>query len=294
MTAGVSLAQVAEQGIWPRVDRGLWHWVIPRPDLAPEQVAAVLQRTVDEETAFLDTAFGESVFFAKKIRLTKGKSKDRKKYPDRPEKADDLRIETEWRTGYLNQYRGSSYCFIALDSIRSLDLHFLPNPRERFPKAPAGRNWSVNIFAGSRYSFFFAMEDSARAFINAVVSLVAQRGLELKFSRFGLMWENVTPAQAADMGSVGAGQDDRPVNGSVLVTRVAVNGPASHAGIQPLDVILEINRTKVTNFSHCSLLLDGIAPGTMASLLLLRRLKDPNIYPEPIAWDTLTVEMEAR
>jgi hypothetical protein len=186
----------------------------------------------------------------------------------------------------MNQYRGASYCFIALDSIRSLDLHYLPDPRQNFPKAPQGRNWNVNILAGPLYNFFFATEDSARNFINAVASLLEQRGLSLGFSRFGLMWENVTPVQAADMG--------RPVGASVLITMVAIAGPGDRAGIRTLDAVLEVNGIAVKNFSHFSLLLDGIAPGAKASLLLLRRLKAPDQYPEQNAWNTLTVEMEAR
>jgi hypothetical protein len=286
MTASFSLAQVAEQSIWPPAGSGLWYWIVPKTDLALEQVDAAFKKAIAEEMAFLDPGYGASVFFAKKIRLTKGKSKDRKKYPDQPEKADDLRIEAEWRNGYLNQNRGQSYCFIALNSIRSLGLHYLPNLRERFPKAPEGRNWNVNMLAGSLYNFFFGTEDSARNFINAVASVLEQRGLDLTFSKFGLMWENVTPAQAADLG--------KSVGESVLITMVAIAGPGDRAGIQPLDVILEVNGSKVKNFSHFSLLLDGISPGTKASLVLLRRLKAPNTYPEQYSWNPLTVEMEAR
>ena len=286
MTVTVCLAQVAEPQVWPYAGSSMWHWVIPRTNLTPEQIAAVFKKAVAEETAFLDSKFGASVFFARKMRTTRGKAGKRKEYRERPEKADNLRIEAEWRNGYLNQYRGQSYCYIALDAIRGMDLHYLPNARERFAKAPPGRNWNVNILAASRFSFFFALEDTARAFINAAASLLEQRGLALRFSRFGLMWENVLPAQAADMG--------RPAREGVLVTMVANSGPAGRAGIRPLDVILEVNGVKVKNFSHFSLLLDGISPGTSASLLLLRRLKDPHEYPEPTAWNTLTVEMEAR
>lgn len=286
MTANIALAQVAEQKIWPYMGNRLWFWVLPKTDLVPEQVDAVFQKAIAEELAFLDPGFGASVFFAKHIRLTKGKAKERSKYKDQPEKADDMRIETEWRTGDMNQYRGSSYCFIALNSIRSLDLHYLPNPRENFPKAPEDRNWNVNMLAGSLYNFFFRTEDSARNFINAVASLLKQRDMSIKFSKFGLMWENVTPAQAADMG--------KPVGDSVLVTMVAIAGPADRAGIRPLDAVLEVNGAKVKNFSHFSLLLDGISSGTKASLVLLRRLKAPDMYPEQNVWNTLTVEMEAR
>ncbi|HEX7503386.1 MAG TPA: PDZ domain-containing protein [Acidobacteriota bacterium] len=294
LLAGAAVAQVPEAGVWPRADRYLWYSIEPKTDYAPGEVDAVFKAALAEGAAFLDPHFGVTVFLARQFRLTKGKPGDRKKYPDRPEKADDLRIETEWRTGDMNQYRGSSYCFIALDAIGGMDLHFEPNLRARFPKAPDGRKWNVNLLAGSLYNFFFATEETARGFINAVASLLKQRGLELKFSRFGLMWENMTAAQAADLGPVAAGRNGPPGGAGVLVTSVAIAGAADRAGIRPLDVALEVNGAKVKNFSHFSLLLDGIAPGSKATLLLLRRLKDPNLYPEQNAWNTLTVEMEAR
>jgi len=139
---------------------------------------------------------------------------------------------------------------------------------------------------GTPYFFLFSLEDSARAFISAVASAVRQRDLALEFSRFGLMWENVTPAQAADMG--------RANDGGVLVTMVAFGGPGDHAGIRPLDAVLEVNGVAVRNFSHFSLLLEAIPPKSKASLLVLRRLKPPDRFPEPTPWETLTVEVEAR
>ena len=286
LTAGSVLAQVAEQRIWPRTDWDLWHFVDVRTDLPLEQIEAAFARALAEETVFLDSGFGATVFFARRIRVTKGKAGDRKKHPGQPEKADDLRFEAEWRNGYLNQNRGSTYRFIALEAIRSLDLHFVPNLRERFPKVPSGRNWNVNVLAGTMLSFFFRTEEAARGFIDAVASLIEQRGFVLKLSRFGLMWENITLAQATDMGRTEAG--------GVLVTNVAIAGSAERGGVRPLDVILEINGARVKNFSHCALLLDGMAPGAKASLLLLRRLRAPDRYPEPSAWDTLTVEIEDR
>ncbi len=292
MTAGSVLAQVKEQSIWPRTGRDLWHSVAVRTDLLPEQVDAAFARALAEEMTFLDPGFNSTVFFAKRIRVTKGKAGDRKRYPGRPEKADDLRFEAEWQNGYLNQNRGFTYRFIALESVRSLDLHFVPDLRERFPKVPAGWNWNVNVLAGPLLSFFFRSEESGRGFINAVASLLEQRGFALKLSRFGLMWENITPAQAADMGPVGAGRDGQAASGGVLVTNVAIAGSAERGGIRPLDAILEVDGVKVKNFSHCVQLLDGIAPGAKAALLLLRRLRAPDRYPETSAWDTLMVEIE--
>lgn len=284
--SGVTPAQVAQPSVWPPMGRDQWYSLDLKTDCGPGQIEAAFQQALAEEMAFLDPGFGATVFFAKRIRVTKGNAKDRKRHRDHPERADDLRIEAEWQTGYLNQYRGSTYRFMALEAIRSLDLHFVPNLRERFPKVPEGRNWNVNVLAGPLLGFFFRSEESARGFINAVASLIAQRGFALKLSRFGLMWENITATQAADMGRTEAG--------GVLVTRVAIAGPAERGGVRPMDVILEVNGTKVKNFSHCSLLLDGIAPGAKASLLLLRRLRAPNLYPEPSAWNTLAAEIGDR
>ena len=283
LAADQAPAQVAEQETWPATGRDLWYWVAPQTDFSSEQVDTAFKRALTEELAFLDPAFSTTVFFAKKIRLTAGKAAARKKYKDCPAKADVMRIEVEWQTGYLNQYRGTAYRFIALDSLRSMDLHYLPDLRQRFPRAPAGGNWNVNIYAGSLYNFFFRTEDAARNFINALASLLKQRDLGVTFSRFGLMWENVTPAQAAEIGMSG--------NGGVLVTMVAIAGPADQAGIRPLDVVREVDGTEVKNFSHFSLLLDGIAPGASSSLLLLRSLKSP---PGRDDWNPLAVKMEAR
>jgi len=285
MLASVSWAQALEQKIWSQADSGQWFWTDPKTDFSPEQIQVAFKNAVAEKMALLDPEFSSTIFLANDIRLVKGKAKAKKKYSDHPEKADDIRIETEWRTGDMNQYRGATFCFIALDSIRSMDMNYLPDRRERFAKVPDGANWNIRMHAGLPYNFFLRTEDSARNFINAVASALRQRGMNIPFSRFGLMWENVTPAQAADIG--------KPGGESVLVTRVAVAGPADRAGIRPLDVVLEVNGVKVKNFSHFSLLLEGSAPGTKASLALLRRYKDPNLAPEQNVWNTLTLEMEA-
>ena len=263
--------------------KGLWMWVEAKTDFTPEQIDTAFKKAVDEGMVFLDPEFSATVFFADKIRLTEGKSAARRKHGDQPAKADDIRIAAEWRTGSLGQYRGSSYRFIALDSVRSMDLRYWLDLKESYPKVPGGENWNVNLYAGPLYNFFFRSEDAARTFINAVASALRQRELGIKFSRVGLMWENVTPTQAAELG--------RPGNAGVLVTSVAINGPADLAGIRPLDVVLEVDSAQVTNVSHFSLLLDGKAPGAKISLLMLRRLKPP---PEASAWKSLTMEIEAR
>jgi hypothetical protein len=283
LVLNVAWAQVAEPALWPMPGKGLWIWVEPKTDFAPEQVEAAFRQAVDGGMVFLDAGFSATVFFAGKIRLTKGKGAARRKYGDQPAKADDMRIEAEWRTGYLGQYRGSSYRFIALDSVRGMELRYWPDLKGNFPDIPAGENWNVNLLAGPLYNFFFRNEDAARAFINAVASALKQRELSIRFSRFGLMWENVTPAQADELG--------RPGGAGVLVTSVAINGPADRAGIRPLDVVLEADGVQVKNVSHFSMLLDGKAPGTKATLFMLRRLRP---FPEGSEWKSLTMEIEAK
>jgi hypothetical protein len=283
LAVNVAQAQVTEAAVWPTPSKGIWIWVEPRIDLSPEQIEAAFKQAVAGGMVFLDPGFSATVFFAGKIRLTEGKGAARRKYGDRPAKADDIRIEAEWRTGYLGQYRGSSYRFIALDSVRSMDLRYWPDLKGSFPDIPAGEIWNVNLYAGPLYNFFFRSEDAARTFINAVASALKQRELGITFSRFGLMWENLTPAQAAELG--------RPGGAGVLVTSVAINGPADRAGIRPLDVVFEADGIQVKNVSHFSLLLDGKAPGTKASLFMLRRLRP---FPEESEWKSLTMEIEAR
>jgi hypothetical protein len=285
MTTAVSHAQVFEQKTWPQADNGQWHWTDPQNDRSPEQVQAAFDRAVAEAMALIDPEFSRTIFLAKGIRLVKGKAKDRKSYGDRPEKADIMRIETEWRTGDMDQYRGATFCSIPLDSIRSMDLNYQHERSGRFAKVPDGANWNIRLHAGLPYNFFLKTEDAARNLVNALASALSQRGLSIPFSRFGLMWENVTPAQAADM--------KRPAGVGVLVSRVAVAGPAERAGVRPLDVVLEVNGVQVKNFSHFSLLLRDLGPGAKASLALLRRLKDPILAPAHREWNTLTLELEA-
>jgi len=272
------------QGIWPDTAANRWVWVVPKADLAAAEVEGVFNRLVAEETAYLDSRFPVTVFFARKAQLVPGRAKKRKAYAGQAGKAADLRIAAEWRNGYLDQYRGQSYTSIPLDAVRGIDLQFSPRPRDLFPKAPEGRQWIVNILADARVSFFFALEDTARAFVSALASALAQRGLALAFSRSGLMWENVTAAQAADMG--------RKAGEGVLVTQVAAGGPGDRAGIRPLDLVLEFNGGKVRNFSHLALLLDGLAPGAKARLVLLRRLRPPERDAGACPWEPLSLEFE--
>jgi serine protease Do len=58
--------------------------------------------------------------------------------------------------------------------------------------------------------------------------------------------------------------------GGAIVTDVQRNSPAAIAGVQPNDVILEVNRTPVTNVSQVTRELQRVQPGGTVFLLLWR------------------------
>jgi serine protease Do len=82
-------------------------------------------------------------------------------------------------------------------------------------------------------------------------------------SGFGLTLEPVTPDLARRL--------DLPPNaGGAIVSDVDRNSPAARGGVQPGDVILEVNRKKVANASQVTRELQTVQNGQVAFLLLWR------------------------
>jgi serine protease Do len=81
-------------------------------------------------------------------------------------------------------------------------------------------------------------------------------------SQWGLAMQNIRPEERRQMGLTG--------NDGVLVTSVMPASPAANAGVQPGDVILQVNQTPVSS-------VEGVkaevakAKGDKPLLLLLRR-----------------------
>jgi serine protease Do len=58
--------------------------------------------------------------------------------------------------------------------------------------------------------------------------------------------------------------------GGAIVTNVSRSSPAFNAGVQPNDVILEVNRTPVTSVAQVKRELEGAAPGSTVFVVVWR------------------------
>ncbi len=79
----------------------------------------------------------------------------------------------------------------------------------------------------------------------------------------GVVFDDVTPPLARQM--------DLPVNSGVVVTDIEEGSLAEASGLQPGDVILELNRQPVRDFSGFQRLADPLKPTDLALLLINRQ-----------------------
>ncbi|HJT19447.1 MAG TPA: Do family serine endopeptidase [Nitrospira sp.] len=79
----------------------------------------------------------------------------------------------------------------------------------------------------------------------------------------GVVFDDVTPPLARQM--------DLPVTSGVVVTDIEEGSLAESSGLQPGDVILELNRQPVANFSAFQRLADPMKPTDLALLLINRQ-----------------------
>lgn len=79
----------------------------------------------------------------------------------------------------------------------------------------------------------------------------------------GVVFDDVTPALARQM--------DLPVNSGVVVTDIEEGSLAESSGLQPGDVILELNRQALPNFVALQRLADPLRPSDLALLLVNRQ-----------------------
>lgn len=79
----------------------------------------------------------------------------------------------------------------------------------------------------------------------------------------GVVFDDVTPPLARQM--------DLPVNGGVVVTDIEEGSAAESSGLQPGDIILELNRQSIPNFTTFQKLADPIKSSDVALLLVNRQ-----------------------
>ncbi|BFU95368.1 MAG: Serine protease Do [Nitrospira sp.] len=79
----------------------------------------------------------------------------------------------------------------------------------------------------------------------------------------GVVFDDVTPPLARQM--------DLPVNSGVVVTDIEEGSLAESSGLQPGDVILELNRQPIPNFATFQRLADPMKPTDLALLLVNRQ-----------------------
>ena len=79
----------------------------------------------------------------------------------------------------------------------------------------------------------------------------------------GVVFDDVTPPLARQMGLT--------VNTGVVVTDIEEGSLAESSGLQPGDVILELNRQPVANFSMFQRIADPLRPTDLALLLINRQ-----------------------
>jgi len=79
----------------------------------------------------------------------------------------------------------------------------------------------------------------------------------------GVVFDDVTPPLARQM--------DLPVNNGVVVTDIEEGSLAEASGLQPGDVVLELNRQQVNSFGILQRLADPLKPTDLALLLVNRQ-----------------------
>jgi serine protease Do len=79
----------------------------------------------------------------------------------------------------------------------------------------------------------------------------------------GVVFDDITPPLARQM--------DLPVNSGVVVTDIEDGSLAETSGLQPGDVVLEMNRQHVHSFAVLQRLADPLKPPDLALLLVNRQ-----------------------
>lgn len=269
--------------VWPALSSTQWYWYEPETNLTVEQVDAIFKEVAAINIILIDYRVPNIKISVKNAQLEIEKPKKGKKADNGSLKPEQvfIRMDTYWTKESVPGGGGAYSYSIPLNAIQGMELRYFPKFNDKWCLTMTDAVGVDNL-----YAFYFKDENFARRFGNAVASILVQKGISLKVLKFGLSYADLTPAQAEELGKTRID--------NVLVTLVAIDGPADKADIRFLDVITEVNGVKVRNFSHFSSLIDGIASGTKITLTCLRRTEVEDKGQKQSVWKPTVIEMIAR
>jgi hypothetical protein len=258
------------QTIWPALSPEQWYWYEPETNFPFERIKSIFKDAETAKTSFWYAKFPNSLYTIQNTQFEIAKDNTVK----------EIKFKTSW-AGINNASgkHGSHTCSVTPDAVREMSLFY--NPR-------AGNDpWRLKVtLIDTFFFFFFKDENTARQFGNAFSSILGAKGLDLKLPKLGIITGDLTAGQAEALGKT------RVEN--VLITDVAIDGPADKAGLRPLDVVTEVNGIRIKNNSHFISLIEGIPSGTKLSVTCLQREKTTEDDKEKIVWKPKTLEATVR
>lgn len=134
--------------------------------------------------------------------------------------------------------------------------------RNLVAQSPIGSKHRVDIIReGKQYQADLVVQEAPRE--RTKKSQTASSAVSMVHPLAGVVFDDVTPPLARQM--------DLPVNHGVVVTDIEEGSLAEASGLQPGDVVLELNRQHVNNFAILQRLADPLKPADLALLLVNRQ-----------------------
>ena len=134
--------------------------------------------------------------------------------------------------------------------------------RNLVAQSPIGSKHRVDLIRdGKPYQADLIIQEAPRE--RAKKSQIASSAVSTAHPLAGVVFDDVTPPLARQM--------DLPVNNGVVVTDIEEGSLADTSGLQPGDVVLELNRQHVNSFLILQRLADPLKPTDLALLLVNRQ-----------------------
>jgi serine protease Do len=134
--------------------------------------------------------------------------------------------------------------------------------RNLVAQSPIGSKHRVDLIRdGKPYQADLIIQEAPRE--RAKKSQMASSAVSTAHPLAGVVFDDVTPPLARQM--------DLPVNNGVVVTDIEEGSLADTSGLQPGDVVLELNRQHVNSFLILQRLADPLKPTDLALLLVNRQ-----------------------